>query len=49
MIRLRRDDFDDDLTLSPLAKQAGLSNEAFRQQFEYLVVDESEPLHLVRP
>jgi len=48
MIRLRRDDFTDDASLAQLAKIAGLTPAAFREQFAHLVQDESEPLHLVR-
>ena len=47
MIRLRRDDFENPAELAALAKAAGLAPEAFREQFEHLVHDEREPLHLV--
>jgi len=44
MIRLRRDDFDDEAELARFAKTAGLSVEEFRRQFEYLVENEPPPL-----
>jgi len=44
MIRLRRDDFDDPPLLAKIAKQAGMSVEDFRRQFEYLVANEQPPL-----
>ena len=44
MIRLRRDDFDDPPLLTKIAKQAGMSVEEFRRQFEYLVANEQPPL-----
>jgi len=44
MIRLRRDDFDDPTLLAKIAKQAGMSVEEFRRQFEYLVANEQPPL-----
>ena len=44
MIRLRRDDFDDPPLLAKIAKQAGMSVEEFRRQFEYLVANEQPPL-----
>ncbi len=47
MIRLRRDDFDNPAELAALAKAAGLTPEGFREQFEHLVHDEREPLHLL--
>jgi 6-phosphofructokinase len=47
MVRLRHDDFDDPANLSRLAATAGLSVDAFRAQFAYLVADEPPPLHLV--
>jgi 6-phosphofructokinase len=46
MIRLRRDDFRDEDVLGDLAAEAGLSPEAFRERFEYLVEDELPPLVL---
>ena len=46
MIRLRRDDFRDEDVLGALAAEAGLSPEAFRERFEYLVEDELPPLVL---
>ena len=45
MIRLRRDDFEDSRELATIASTAGMSEQAFRQQFEYLI--ELEPPHLV--
>jgi len=45
MIRLRRDDFEDSRELATIASTAGMSVDAFRQQFEYLI--ELEPPHLV--
>ena len=41
MIRLRRDDFDDPHELAKFAATAGLSLEEFREEFEYLVQDET--------
>jgi len=46
MIRLRRDDFDDPHELAKFAATAGLSLEAFRREFGYLVEDEPPPLEL---
>ena len=46
MIRLRRDDFDDPHELAKIAAIAGVSLEAFRGEFEYLVDDEPPPLEL---
>jgi 6-phosphofructokinase 1 len=46
MIRLRRDDFDDPPELARFAVTAGLSLEAFRAQFEYLIEHEAPPLHI---
>lgn len=48
MLRLRRDDFEDDSELTKLARTAGLSNDEFRAQFEYLVQDEPPPLQFDR-
>ena len=45
MIRLRRDDFDDPHELAKFAATAGLSLQAFREQFEYLI--DAEPPRLV--
>ena len=39
MIRLDRRDFDDPHRLEALAHTAGLSPDAFRQRFAYLVED----------
>jgi 6-phosphofructokinase 1 len=41
MIRLRRDDFEDPHELARFAATCGISLEAFRERFAYLV--ESEP------
>ena len=46
MLRLRGDDFADPHELAKFAATAGLSLDEFRRQFEYLVEDEPEPLHL---
>jgi 6-phosphofructokinase 1 len=46
MLRLRRDDFEHDERLVPLAAVAHLSVEAFREEFEYLVSDEPPALRL---
>lgn len=46
MIRLRRDDFEDEAELARFAAVAGLSVEEFRAQFEYLVDLEPPPLHI---
>jgi len=46
MIRLRRDDFADPHELAKFAATAGLSLEAFREQFEYLVGAEPPALHI---
>ncbi|HEY2775088.1 MAG TPA: diphosphate--fructose-6-phosphate 1-phosphotransferase [Candidatus Binatia bacterium] len=48
MIRLRREDFSDANDLARLARTAGLTPEAFRQQFSYLATAEPERLRLVR-
>jgi 6-phosphofructokinase 1 len=40
MIRLRKDDFHDPHELAKLAATAGLSNEEFSKEFEYLVVND---------
>jgi 6-phosphofructokinase 1 len=40
MIRLRKDDFEDPHELAKLAATAGLSNEEFQKEFEYLVANE---------
>ncbi|HYU78125.1 MAG TPA: diphosphate--fructose-6-phosphate 1-phosphotransferase [Vicinamibacterales bacterium] len=44
MIRLRRDDFDDPHELAKFAATVGMSLDAFRQHFEYLVGFEPPPL-----
>ena len=46
MIRLRRDDLQDDESLSRLASVAGLSTEAFKDRFGPIVIDEPPSLHL---
>jgi len=40
MIRLRKDDFQDEHELAKLAATAGLSNDEFRKEFEYLVAND---------
>src|SRR5687767_8356389 len=42
MIRLRKDDFQDPHELAKLAATAGLSNEEFQKEFEYLVVNDPQ-------
>jgi ATP-dependent phosphofructokinase / diphosphate-dependent phosphofructokinase len=49
MIRLRRDDFDDQHELARFASTAGLSVEQFRAQFEYLIESEPPPLEIEPP
>jgi 6-phosphofructokinase len=44
MIRLRHDDFEDPHELARLATTAGVSDEEFRRQFEYLLGNEPPPL-----
>jgi 6-phosphofructokinase 1 len=44
MIRLRRDDFTDPHSLAKLSAAAGLSDSAFRREFEYLLEGEPPPL-----
>jgi 6-phosphofructokinase 1 len=46
MLRLRRDDFADPHELAKFAATAGVSLEAFRAQFEYLVESEPPPLQI---
>jgi 6-phosphofructokinase 1 len=46
MIRLRRDDFEDPHELAKFAATAGMSLEAFRDQFEYLIATEPPPLEI---
>jgi len=48
MLRLRRDDFEDDVELTKLSRAVGLTNSEFRTQFEYLVSDEPPPLQFDR-
>ena len=40
MIRLRKDDFQDPHELAKLAATAGLSNDEFQKEFEYLVAND---------
>jgi 6-phosphofructokinase 1 len=47
MIRLRRDDFEDDRELSRLAVTASLDMDEFRKQFAYLVRHEPPPIRFV--
>ncbi len=49
MLRLRKEDFDDDEELTRLAKAAKLSKEAFRARFSYLVQNEERPLSMRVP
>jgi ATP-dependent phosphofructokinase / diphosphate-dependent phosphofructokinase len=44
MIRLRRDDFEDPHELAKFAATAGVSLQDFRNEFEYLVLNEPPPL-----
>jgi ATP-dependent phosphofructokinase / diphosphate-dependent phosphofructokinase len=46
MIRLRRDDFEDEHELARYAATAHMSLEQFREQFEYLIKDELPAIHL---
>ncbi len=46
MIRIRRDDFEDPALLARLAATTNLSEDQFREQFEYLTESEPEPLRL---
>jgi ATP-dependent phosphofructokinase / diphosphate-dependent phosphofructokinase len=48
MLRLRRDDFEDELELTKLSRTVNLTNSEFRSQFEYLVKDEPPPLQFDR-
>ena len=47
MLRLRKDDFDDERELTKLAAVVKLSVPQFREQFEYLVADEPMPRSFV--
>jgi len=49
MLRLRRDDFESDARLRPLADVTRRSVETFRREFEYLVSDEPPALQLIEP
>lgn len=46
MIRLRRDDFEDEHELARFAATAHMSLEEFRGEFEYLIQDELPAIHL---
>jgi hypothetical protein len=46
MIRLRRDDFEDPITLGQIATTAGMSVADFRKEFEYLIDTELPPIVL---
>ena len=46
MLRLRREDFEEPHALAKLAACVGLSPDAFRREFEYLVAQEPPPLEL---
>ena len=46
MIRLRRDDLEDEGELRRLAEVAGLSPDEFRERFQPVVADEPPSLHL---
>jgi ATP-dependent phosphofructokinase / diphosphate-dependent phosphofructokinase len=46
MTRLRRDDFEKEPTIALFAATAGMSPEAFRNEFEYVVTHEAPPLSL---
>ena len=46
MLRLRRDDFDESHELAKIAKVTGLSVEAFRREFAYLIDAEPPQLRL---
>ena len=46
MIRIRRDDFDDDAIVAAMAAAAGLNVAEFREQFAYVVETEPPPLVL---
>ena len=45
MIRLRRDDFEDEHELARFAATAHMSLEQFRDEFEYLIADEPPAIH----
>jgi 6-phosphofructokinase 1 len=48
MVRLRRDDFEDPARIARIAAAAGMTIDAFRAEFEYLVDGELPPLDLGR-
>ncbi|GAC1373607.1 MAG: hypothetical protein NVSMB47_20890 [Polyangiales bacterium] len=47
MLRLRKDDFDDEAAMAKLAAVVKLPVAEFRKQFEYLVADEPMPRSFV--
>jgi ATP-dependent phosphofructokinase / diphosphate-dependent phosphofructokinase len=47
MLRLRRDDFEDERELGKIAATAGLGVDAFREEFGYLVDSEPTPISLM--
>jgi 6-phosphofructokinase 1 len=49
MIRLRRDDFENPAELGRIAAKAGMTPEAFRQEFEPLIADEPPALVIDLP
>ncbi|MBK7366824.1 MAG: 6-phosphofructokinase [Candidatus Eisenbacteria bacterium] len=46
MIRLRRDDFEDEHELARFAATAGMNLDEYRDEFEYLIADEPPQIHL---
>ena len=46
MIRLRRDDFEDEHELARFAATAHMNLEEYRSEFEYLIADEPPQIHL---
>ena len=58
MLRLRRDDFEDEAEVAKFAKVLGVTRDRFREEFEYLVREDPRPrlfhedglyAHSVRP
>jgi 6-phosphofructokinase 1 len=49
MLRLKREDFDDPHELERLARTAGLSPDAFRSEFGYLVTNDPRPMSIKVP
>jgi 6-phosphofructokinase 1 len=47
MLRLRRDDFEDERELAKFAAVAGVTPAEFRKQFAALIEDEPPPIHLL--